>query len=77
MVFNVVQCNTVTTRQLEVWYEKENEKKIRLNTVEYVNYTALPWQKEPTDIFGKIELLLGNGQGWWYLPNKLKKIQLL
>ena len=24
---------------------------------------ALPWQKEPTDIFGEIELSLGNGRG--------------
>ena len=40
------------------------------------NYAALPWQKEPTDIFGEIELSLGNGQGWWYLPNKFTIIQL-
>ena len=40
------------------------------------NYTALPRPKEPTDIFGEIELSLGNGQGWWYLPYKLKNIQL-
>ena len=28
----------VTLLQLEVWYEKENEKKFRLNTVEYINF---------------------------------------
>ena len=39
-------------------------------------YTALPRQKEPTDIFDEIELSLGNGQGWWYLPYKFKNIQL-
>ena len=44
----------------------------------WMHYAALPWQKEPTDIFGKIKLSLGLGdaQGWWYLPNKLINIQL-
>ena len=39
-------------------------------------YTVLPWQKEPTDILGEIKLSLGNGQGWWYLPNKFINSQL-
>ena len=33
-------------------------------------------QKEPTDIFDKIEFSFGSGQGWWYVPNKLTNIQL-
>ena len=36
----------------------------------HLHYSALPWQKEPTDIFGEIELSLG------YLPTKLTNIQL-
>ena len=34
----------VTLLQLEVFYEKENEKKIRLNTVEYVTLIEPFWK---------------------------------
>ena len=39
-------------------------------------YTALPRQKDPTDIFYEIELSSGNGHRWKYLPEKVKNIYL-